>query len=191
VVLVLASTSPFRQALLTQAGIDCLAVPSQVDEEPIVGDNPIETAQLRARAKAEAVRSRRGDRDWVIGADQVVHLNGRRFDKPTTPANHVASLKALRGQRHQLTTAVTLLARSRVEFTTSTFLTMRNDLTDAEIDAYVGSGEGRGCAGGYQIEAKGIQLFSTIDGCWTNILGLPVPLLITHLRAQGWRGLQT
>jgi septum formation protein len=88
-----------------------------------------------------------------------------------------------------LATAVTLLGPERVEFVERTYLTMRADLSDDELERYVATGEGRQCAGGYQVEALGVLLFSQIEGCWTNVLGLPMPALVTALRSQGWRGL--
>ena len=187
--IVLASTSPYRKSLLESAGIACETVDPAVDETPIVGTDPVDTAIRRSRAKAEAVREMRGGPEWVLGADQVVHLDGHRFDKPGTEARHRAALRMLRGRRHELATAVTLLGPERVEFVERTYLTMRAELTDDELDRYVATGEGRHCAGGYQVEARGVLLFSQIEGCWTNVLGLPIPALVTALRSQGWRGL--
>jgi septum formation protein len=187
--IVLASTSPYRRSLLESAGIYCESVDPAVDEALIVGVDPVDTAMRRARAKAESVRAMRGEGSWILGADQVVHLDGHCFDKPGTAERHRAALRRLRGRRHELATAVTLLGPERVEFVERTYLTMRADLSDDELERYVATGEGRQCAGGYQVEALGVLLFSQIEGCWTNVLGLPMPALVTALRSQGWRGL--
>jgi septum formation protein len=66
-------------------------------------------------------------------------------------------------------------------------VTMRSDLTDAEIDAYIQLGEARGCAGGYMIERRGAWLVESIDGDWLNVVGLPVLHVVSRLRDRGWR----
>lgn len=197
--IVLASTSPWRAALLRDAGIHVTLAEPAVDESAIGGTDPGAVARARAVAKAQAVAHRwtalpAGGRCIVVGADQVVHLDGRRFDKPTSEEDQVSMLRDLRGRRHALTTAVCLhevsagVERARVRsFGVTSHLTMRPDLDDREIRAYAASGEGRGCAGGYQVEARGILLFSRIEGDWTNIVGLPLPRLVTELRRWGWR----
>lgn len=186
--IVLASTSPYRKQLLDAAGICVETRDSAVDESQIEHPDPVQTAVLRARAKAEAVKSCLETSAWVIGADQVVHLDGIRFDKPKSAARHENTLQRLRGRRHELATAVTIIGPETISFVERSYLLMRADLSDAEISDYVATGEGRYCAGGYQVETKGIQLFSQIEGCWTNILGLPIPALVTALRSFGWRG---
>lgn len=188
--LILASTSPYRVQLLRSAGIEARPEAPHVDEAAIWSADPVELARERARAKARAVAARfPGAR--VIGADQVgFDLDGDRsiFGKPENRADQMRRLQAMRGRRHALVTAV-VLASPRgeiVEHSTST-LGLRADLTDAELQAYVDTGEGEGCAGGYAAEGRGIFLFDHIDGDWTNIIGLPMVLVITLLRREGWR----
>jgi 16S rRNA (cytidine1402-2'-O)-methyltransferase len=185
--LLLASASPWRLALLREAGIPCDARPPGVDEGAIVGADPVATAILRARAKAEFV-ARLAPRNWVLGADQVAHLDGEAFGKPTSPDDHRRRLRQLRGRTHRLSTAICLVVDGKPnERVAHTDLTFRADLSDEELDAYVATGEGSACAGGYRAERLGAQLIERVDGDWSNVIGLPLPDLIGLLRGLGWR----
>lgn len=185
--LVLASGSPFRRQMLAAAGIPCRGVEHGVDERSVVVGDPVLLARALAMAKAVDVAAREPEA-LVIGADQVVHLDGRRFDKPSSAAEQEEHLRALRGKTHTLVTGVALVSSSgRSGFEVSTRVRFRGDVSDSEIAAYVATGEGRGSAGGYEIEARGVQLAEHIDGSWFNIVGLPLLPLITALREQGWR----
>jgi len=165
-----------------------------VDEAAITAAVPSDLALLRAQAKARSVAACAGGRDWlVIAADQVVHVDGVALGKPADPRDQLRMLRLLRGRWHQLVTAVALLRvqpagpRREQSFREHSRLRMRADLEDAELQAYVASGEAASCGGGYMVERKGIQLFEDIEGCWTNVVGLPLPGLIGRLRALGWR----
>lgn len=191
--LVLASGSAWRLDLLHAAGIVCTAVRPAIHEHEVTALDPVDLACARALAKARDVACRCGAGWWVIGADQVVHLGGEVFGKPADDAEHLAMLQRLRGRTHQLATGVAILAggsggeaaeRCLCEITR---LTMRADLTDDELRAYVACGEARACGGGYMIERRGIQLFEKIDGDWTNVVGLPIIRLVGELRGLGWR----
>jgi len=161
-----------------------------VFEERIQHPDPVQLAALRARAKATALRGEFPSDTWIIGADQVVCLEDRVLGKPACPSEHLRMLQDLCGRWHQLVTAVVLLScgdEQGREFQVRTRLRMRADLEDEELRAYVACGEARACGGGYMVEGKGIQLFSDIEGDWTNIIGLPLVPLIDELRALGWR----
>ncbi len=184
---VLASSSRWRAALLAEAGLPCTAVDPALDEGAIIGENPVHTAVLRAQAKAEAVAVAHPDA-LVIGADQVIHLDGTPMGKPADDADWMFRLQLLRGRTHQLTTGVAIVERGETEtFHVDTAVRFRTDLTDDELGRYVAHGEARGCAGGYMIEKRGAWLVEGIDGDWLNVVGLPVLHLITCLRARGWR----
>jgi len=185
--LILASTSPWRRALLERAGLSCSAAEPSVDERACRLEDPVELARELARQKAASVARTRPDA-VVLGADQVVHLEGRVFHKPASPEEHLDALRALRGRTHELVTGVALLHDDdeRV-FHETTRLRFRADLSDAELAAYVATGEGAGCAGGYEIEARGAWLCESIEGSWFNVVGLPVLRVITELRELGWR----
>ena len=185
--LILASTSPWRRELLSRAGVECEGVAPSVDERACTIGDPVELAEALARMKAASVAAGRPD-ELVLGADQIVHLDGRVFHKPESAAAHLSMLHALRGRTHDLVTGVALIGPDveRV-FHCTTRLSFRVDLTDAELLAYVDSGEGRGCAGGYEIERRGAWLCENIDGSWFNVVGLPVLRVVAELRALGWR----
>jgi septum formation protein len=185
--LILASTSTWRRQLLLDAGIECDAVAPDVAESEIVGESPIDTARRRAKAKALAVVRPHAD-TIVVGADQVIDLDGETIGKPENDVVWKARLMALRGRSHDLTTAVALVDGQGTEvFHVTTKVLFRSDLTDAELDAYIASREAKGCAGGYMVERTGAWLVESIDGDWLNVLGLPVLELIGRLRARGWR----
>lgn len=184
---VLASSSRWRARLLADAGVPCEVVDPQVDEAPIVGSDPVETARLRACAKAEGV-AKAHPAALVIGADQVIHMDGICVGKPADDADWFCRLQQLRGRTHLLTTAVAIVDGAGSEvFSVDTSVRIRADLTDDELHAYVAHGEARGCAGGYMIEKRGAWLVEGIDGDWLNVVGLPVLHLVGRLRARGWR----
>lgn len=196
--LILASTSAARRALLNAAGIPFRAVGSGVDERAIpvpaatADETPAEAlAVTLALAKAKAVAAQFPG-SWVLGADQVAyaaHAPEVVWGKPEDRADQCARLVALRGRPHRLASGIALIApdgavRVGCEHVT---LWMRGDVTDAEIAAYAETGEGDGCAGGYAVEVRGGFLFDRVDGEWSNILGLPMISLVTWLREAGWR----
>jgi septum formation protein len=169
-----------------------------VDEAEIHAPSPTGLARRRALAKAHAVadallhgppHAEAGVGDLVVGADQVVFLGATLLGKPADRAHHVRMLRLMRGHWHSLVTAVALLRVGALDpprlFDVRSRLRVRDDLEDAEIEAYVDSGEGRACAGGYMVEGQGILLFSEIRGDWTNILGLPMIRLLAALRELG------
>lgn len=185
--LVLASTSKWRKQLLDEAGLFAVSVDPEVDESTIVGENAIATAQLRAAAKATAVFNHHPNA-VVLGADQVIHLDGETIGKPSSDVQWKYRLQSMRGRTHLLTTAVAMIADDETEaFEVTTRVRMRADITDAEIDAYIALGEARGCAGGYMVERRGAWLIEVVEGDWLNVIGLPVLHVVTKLRERGWR----
>ena len=174
--------------MLRDAGIEAEGVAPGVDESTIVGAIPPETARHRAVAKAVEVSARRPE-NLVIGADQVAHLDGEAFGKPTSTEDWRRRLGALRGRTHTLTTAVAIAEDGALadSFAVDTHVSFRADLSDDEIEDYIASGEGRACAGGYMAEKRGAWLVETIDGDWQNVIGLPLLPLLARLRARGYR----
>jgi septum formation protein len=192
--LILASTSPTRRALLEAAGLRVTCVGPGVDERAASAGltDPVEIASRLARAKALAVAARYPEA-FVLGADQVVTDGVEVWGKPANPEEHLRQLQRLRGRPHDLVSSYCLLgpatdaAPASDEGVERTRLWVRADLDDDELRAYVATGEGAGCAGGYAIEGRGGQLFERVDGDWYNILGLPMFRVISALRRQGWR----
>ena len=183
--LILASTSEWRLQLLRDAGVDASAVDPAVDEHKIVGGSPTETAELRAQAKTRAV-AKTHPNAWVLGADQVIHLDGETIGKPENDDVWRTRLRALRGRTHDLTTAIALWdCRSMEVCAVTTKVRFRADLSDRELDDYIGTGEAKGCAGGYMVERRGAWLVESVEGDWLNVVGLPVLTVIGLLRSRG------
>jgi len=178
--LVLASGSPRRRALLEQAGIAFrVVVPDVPEDEPERGD-PHAGALANARRKAEAVPG-----DLVLAADTVVAVGDRLLGKPRDEADAEDLLRALSGTTHVVVTAVALKARGRIhERAVATRVTMRR-LGDDEIRAYAASGEGMGKAGGYAIQETADRFVTKLDGPLDNVVGLPVAAVKELLRAAG------
>jgi septum formation protein len=178
--LVLASASERRRALLAGAGIAFRAVEPGVEEESPERGDPHAVALRNARRKALAVRG-----DAVLAADTVVALGDRLFGKPSDDAEARATLRALAGTTHRVVTAVVLVAGGALfEGSAETRVTMRS-LADAEIDAYVASGEARGKAGAYAIQETGDRFVTAVDGPFDNVVGLPMEVVRALLREAG------
>ena len=190
--LVLASKSASRHAILRDAGIPVAVEPADIDERAIeqrrAEQDAGELAAVLAREKARVVAARRPGR-LVLGADQTLALGERRFSKPADRAGARLQLAALRGQTHELHSAVALVRGSSVLFEHREVarLTMRS-FSDRFLEAYLDAAGAAVTAsvGAYQLEKVGIQLFERIEGDHFTILGLPVLPLLEFLRSAGW-----
>ncbi len=191
--IVLASKSPARTAVLRAAGVPFETHVAGVDEGAVKagllaeGQGPREVADALAELKAIKVsRARPGD--LVIGADQTLDLAGELFDKVETLAEARERLQLLRGKTHKLHSAVVVARGGEVIWreVPPAKLTMR-DFSDAFIDSYLAArGEGiLSSVGCYQLENEGVQLFSRIEGDYFTILGLPLMGLFDFLRLHG------
>jgi septum formation protein len=180
--IILASTSPARAELLTAAGIAHETMAPNV-EETLDGE-PLLVAQRLARSKAEAVASSNPDA-IVIGADQVLSLEGKAHGKPKDAAAARRQLSALSGRTHELITAITVIRGSEARADHEIARLEMRALEAAAIDRYLDTGEWRGCAGSYRIEGRGIALFSRVAGDFTAIRGLPMIRLCLLLRTFG------
>jgi septum formation protein len=187
--LVLASSSPYRRAQLSQLGVPFGAQSPDVDEDAFktLSADPSTTALTLAAHKARDV-ARRYPESHVLGADQLVDLSGEILGKPESPEAAVAQLMRLEGRAHRLLTAIALVgpgggAHTHLEVHT---LHMRG-LSRSEIERYVTRDEPLDCAGSYKIECAGIALFERIEGHdFTAIVGLPLLALTSMLRAAGF-----
>ena len=183
--LILASASPRRLALLAQIGIAPDAVIStDIDETPLKAEQPRLLAQRLARAKADA--GSRADA-FVLAADTVVALGRRVLPKATTEAEARSCLALLSGRRHSVLTAVVLQApdgRRAERLVDSTVGFAR--LTAAQIEAYLASGEWQGKAGGYAIQGAAAAHIRFLSGSHSNVVGLPLFETAQLLRGLGY-----
>lgn len=182
--LLLASASPARRRLLEQAVIPHRVQVSGVDEDAITDPDPAQLVQRLARAKAAAVCNARinpGDSDVmaVLGCDSVLAFEGEVFGKPADADEAIARWRRMAGRWGELHTGHCLLAPTAElwHITTVTTRVQFAALSDAEIDVYVASGEPLQCAGGFALEGRGGAVVERIEGCFSNVIGLSLPLL--------------
>jgi len=189
--LVLASRSNVRRTLLTAAGIPIEMQAADLDERELEAGapslSPGAMAALLAREKAAAVARCRPGR-LVLGADQMLALDGRRFAKPANRAAARAQLGALSGRTHELHSAIAIVQNATVlfEHVSVARLTMRG-VSDRFLELYLDAvgNAATESVGAYQIEGLGIQLFERVDGDYFTILGLPLIELLNFLRRCG------
>lgn len=190
--MILASQSPRRRELLEDAGFELTIIPAQIDESRIPGETPVELVGRLAAEKAEAVRASLGAGvrdDLLVAADTIVWMGDEALGKPSDASDATAMLHELSGRTHHVSTGVcalllgddgsSLRAASFVETTDVTFW----DLTDAEVDAYVATGEPLDKAGAYGIQGAGRMLVRSVSGDYQNVVGLPVSRLVRELAA--------
>ena len=189
--LVLASKSASRRVLLEAAGIPVQIHPAEIDERSIEASagrsDPSEVAALLARAKAKAVAANMPGR-LVLGADQTLALDTRRFSKPTDRDAAAVQLQILRGATHALHSAVALARDGAIvyEHVDTARLTMRA-FSEAFLQSYLDAAGDAVTAsvGAYQLEGLGVQLFERVEGHHSTILGLPLLPLLDWLRKAG------
>jgi len=190
-VLILASRSPRRRFLLRRLAIDFRAVAPAEEELPLEGRGGSYSRLVRraARRKARSV-ARRGP-EVALGADTIVVCDGEVMGKPASATDARRMLRKLSGRRHQVYTGIALVSdgrnmdayeRTEVEF---------RSLSKAEVERYVATGEPMDKAGAYAIQGAGAALIRAVRGCYTNVIGLPLPKLVALLcefeRASGLR----
>ena len=191
--LILGSGSPRRVALMQQVGLPFVQWTSPAPEPAPEGRGPaihaLETARLKALAVHQSTRPHYPpvQRTIVIGADTVVHLDGAVLGKPTDGEDAARMLRALSGRTHQVYTGVSLVCSEgpRLEACAETQVKMRT-LSQAQIDHYLASGEPDDKAGAYGIQGKGALFIERIEGCYYNVVGLPLALLSTSLEKAGY-----
>jgi septum formation protein len=189
--LVLASRSSVRRTMLEAAGIPLEVCPADVDERALEAKAPLQApvavAALLAREKAAAIARGKPGR-LVLGADQMLSLDGDRFAKPADRAAARMQLRALSGRTHELYSAIVFVRDGAVlfEHVGVARLTMRT-LSDAFLDDYLDAvGDAATTSvGAYQLESFGIQLFERIDGDYFTVLGLPLTTALDFLRRYG------
>jgi septum formation protein len=188
--LVLASASPRRQELLRNAGIAFEVQPTDIPEIPKPGESPRGYAERLAREKALAVARDRPN-DYVLGADTIVVVGEEILEKPANPEDAARMLRLLSGKTHEVTTAVCLLGPEvrgvpRLQDTRSetTTVTM-SDISEEECRFYAQTLEPMDKAGAYGIQGIASRWIPRIEGDYSNVVGLPVPLVYRMLREHG------
>ncbi len=187
--IILASSSPRRAALLEQIGLPFEVISPYVDESQVsFSENPAGATEHLALCKAQTVASQFDTLGYiVIGADTVVVLEDRVLGKPADAAEARIMLQTLNGRAHGVITGFALVATGTDRFITThekTTVHMR-PLTDEEIDAYIATGEPFDKAGAYGAQGYGGSLIERVEGCFYNVVGLPLSRLVTTLKAFG------
>jgi septum formation protein len=181
--LILASSSPRRRYLLRLVRIPFEFVDPEVREEEHAEDDPVEHVQRLSILKARSVRDRY-DAGYILGADTIVVLDGRILGKPGDEAEARRMLRSLAGRSHEVYTGLGLLDAATGKATQGyerTVVTIRK-MQDWEIAAYIATGEPMDKAGSYGIQGYGAGIVEKVDGCYFNVVGLPIVRLLRLMR---------
>jgi septum formation protein len=188
--LVLASASPRRRELLTQAGYRFEVRPAHIPEDPLPGEDPIAYVTRLAREKAEAVfrdltdASPKPEKTLVVlGADTTVALDNIILGKPEDAADAARMLRLLSGRTHRVITGVAVVTKKGAEVAAEATAVRFLTLSDAEIAGYVAGGEPMDKAGAYAIQGRAARWIPRIEGCYFNVMGLPLALVCSLLES--------
>jgi septum formation protein len=183
---ILASNSPRRRELLAQVGMTFLVAPANVDESVRDSEMPRDYAERLSLDKARAAASRVRE-GIVIAADTIVVVGDAILGKPSDAADVHRMLSALSGKKHEVITGLAVMdaATGKSVVRTSVTRVWFRDLSDREISAYIATGEPMDKAGAYGIQERGALLVERIEGCYSNVVGLPLSLLGEMLREFG------
>jgi septum formation protein len=190
--LVLASASPRRRELLAQAGYIFEVRPAHVAEDPLPGEEAIAYVVRLAREKAETVYRELAGRDGVggdgglvvLGADTTVVVDGEILAKPADEADAARMLRRISGRTHRVITGVALATAVGTEVAAEATAVRFVTLGDAEIAEYVAAGEPMDKAGAYAIQGQAARWIPRIEGCYFNVMGLPLALVTAMLEGQ-------
>jgi septum formation protein len=188
--LILASASPRRAEILSAAGIPFEVRASKIDESRLPGESPDKMVERLARAKAEAVA--RGVLQTgptiILGADTIVVANDEILGKPGSAATAREMLQKLRGRDHLVITGFALLRvpDGKMRVSHETTRVWFSNMTDAEIDSYVATEEPLDKAGAYAIQGIAGRYIPRIEGCYFNVVGLPMARVWEAMKELGW-----
>lgn len=185
--LVLASASPRRQELLKDAGVEFVMRPANIPEIRLEGEAPQAFAERMAREKARAI-FKDIKNQCVLGADTVVTLAEASFvnhdfvlGKPEDQADAARMLRLLSGRKHQVVTGVCLIGKDFEDVRSETTTVYFSELSDSDIREYIATGEPMDKAGAYAIQGAASRWISKIEGDYSNVVGLPVALVLQML----------
>jgi septum formation protein len=179
--LVLASASPRRQELLSNASIAFEVQPAHINESILPGEAAQPYAERLAREKAEAIALTRHN-DAVLGADTIVLVDHQILGKPANSADAGRMLRLLSGRTHSVITGVCLTLGGQYEIVSETTSVTMSEISEREIAAYVATGEPMDKAGAYAIQGIASRWIPRIDGDYSNVVGLPMALVYRMLR---------
>ena len=185
--ILLASNSPRRQQLLSWTGWQFITCPVPVDETPLAAEKPADYVRRLAETKGRAALAQAGEDVFVLAADTIVVDGGELLGKPQDAAEATAMLVQLRGHVHQVLTALAIFAppdRRLYGDLCVAYVPMR-DYSDAEIAAYVASGDPQDKAGAYAIQNPGFHPVTDFNGCYACVVGLPLCHLLRTFRKAG------
>ena len=195
--LILASASPRRRELLTQAGFSFQVHPAHIPEAPLEGEDALTYVTRLAREKAETVfreltgakaagdAGLEGDALAVLGADTTVTLDNHILEKPVDAADAARMLRLLSGRIHRVITGVALVTAEEAEVAAETTAVRFMELAEEDIAAYVATGEPMDKAGAYAIQGRAACWIPRIEGCYFNVVGLPLALVARLLKSGG------
>jgi len=184
--LVLASASPRRHELLTQAGFTFEIHPAHIPEDPHPGEDPIAYVTRLARQKAEAVFAKLSGTYpdlTVLGADTTVTLDNHILGKPENEEDAARMLRLLSGRTHLVITGVAVITASHTEVAADVTAVQFLTLSEKEIRDYIATGEPSDKAGAYAIQGHAARWIPRIEGCYFNVVGLPISLVATLLQS--------
>ena len=187
--LILASASPRRRELLAQAGFTFQVHPAQIPEDPRPNEDPIAYVARLAREKAQTVFAQLAARPEVasdlavLGADTTVTLDDQILGKPSDPADAARILRLLSGRTHHVITGVAIVTAARTEVAAEVTAVRFLTLSDADIAAYIATGEPMDKAGAYAIQGLAARWIPRIEGDYFNVVGLPISLVATLLES--------
>ncbi|MBD3644574.1 MAG: Maf family protein [Alcanivorax sp.] len=193
-ILYLASGSPRRAELLRQIAVPFSVLPApDIDETPLPQELPLEYVCRMAREKAQAgaAAAHGQPAGAVLGADTAVVLGDEILGKPADKQQALAMLKSLNGGEHQVMSALALLHRGQLEVRYAITQVQFRDLDEAQLQAYVDTGEGADKAGGYGIQGLGAALVASLTGSYSGVVGLPLEQMVELLDQVGIRYWQT
>ncbi len=187
--LVLASASPRRKELLTQAGYQFKVVPANIPEERYQNEDPTAFVTRLAREKAQSVfdqlnRDVPKDPLLVLGADTIVVINEEVLGKPQDAADATRMLQLLSGHTHQVITGVCLISNDKTEVAAETTAVTMREISEEEIAAYIATGEPMDKAGAYAIQGYAARWIPRIEGCYFNVVGLPLARVATMVEGM-------
>ena len=186
--IILASASPRRRELLEQIGLSFRVIPSRIEEKELAGESPDAHVVRLSLEKASEVAARdKTTARWIIGSDTIVLCDNRILGKPEDATQATSMLRLLSGREHRVLSGFAVIdkesGQQRAE-AVSTKVKFRQ-LTDEEIARYIATGEPMDKAGAYAIQGLGVCFVASIEGSYTNVVGLPLCRLTLTLKELG------